>query len=561
MNMSTPEQVFRTALSLQFRGRLSEAERLYRTLLKSVPDHLDCLQNLGNVCIEQGKLEEARRFFQKALNLKPGSADARNGLGTVLQALGRDQEAAVQFEKAIAAEPTFVEARNNLGNVLQRLRRHDEAIAQYRQALALRPEYPLARANLADALAALQRDGEAVEEYEEALALRPDDPAIHYNLGNALQKLDRPADAVRHYERAIALKPDDAHAHTNLGAALQALNRHGEAIGQYQKALALTPDDANVLWGLGLAELAVGNYEGGWRHHECRWDAPATGLRPRNFPAPAWQGKERLAGRTILLHSDQGFGDTIQFSRYVPLVAAEGAKVVLEVQRPLVPLLASLQGLSELRAQGEALPAFDLHCSLQSLPFALGTRLETIPAGVPYLNPPADAVARWRSRLRPPDGSPRIGIAWAGNPAQRNDRNRSIPLALLRPLLAKTPGIVVLQQELRDGDGEILGALSTIALHEGRFADFAETAALISALDLVITVDSAVAHLSGALGKMLWVLLPYSTDWRWPVDRTDNPWYPTARLFRQPSIGDWASVIRSVAAALDRQTRGPSSAP
>jgi tetratricopeptide (TPR) repeat protein len=550
--MLTPEQAFQRALSLQRLGRLADAERLYRALLKAAPDNFDCLHNLGVVAIRQGRLDEALRMFRRALNQNPASADGRNGLGTVLQALGRLDEAVTQFEKAVAAEPSFAEAHNNLGSVLRALGRHDEALARYRRAVAFDPRYAEAHSNLANLLAALPRHEDAVEAYEAALALRSDCAEDHFNLGNSLQELDRPADAIAHYEAALALKPDYVQAYTNLGAALQALNRYREAVAQYEKALALTPGDANVRWALALAELAAGDYERGWRDYECRWAAPRTRLRRRDFPVPAWEGEERLDGRTILLHSDQGFGDTLQFARYVPVVAAAGAAVLLEVQKPLVSLLASLRGLAQICARGEALPAFDRHCSLQSLPYVFGTRLETIPAVLPYLAPPGDAVERWRARLGA-RGAPRIGLAWAGNPVQGNDRHRSIPLSRLRPLLAAPFDIVVLQQELREGDTALLEQCHTIALKGVRFADFADTAALISLLDLVITVDSAVAHLAGALGRPLWALLAYATDFRWPVGRADSPWYPTARVFRQPAIGDWDSVVRSVIGALERE--------
>ena len=293
------------------------------------------------------------------------------------------------------------------------------------------------------------------------------------------------------------------------------------------------PDLAEAHWNLALALLATGDFERGWQEHEWRWRANVIGPE-QSFRQPLWLGAEDLTGKTILLHNEQGLGDALQFVRYAPQVRQRGARVVLRVQRPLLSLMAGLAGADHVIAEGDALPEFDYHCPLLSLPLAFGTHLQNIPAGIPYLHPAADRLAKWQSILGERT-APRIGLAWSGNPAHKNDRNRSIALKQLLPLLS-VPGVrfVSLQRDLREDDAAVLGNLPALVSIGAQLDDFADTAAAISLLDLVITVDTAVAHLAGALGKPVWVLLPFAPDWRWLLKREDSPWYPTARLFRQP---------------------------
>jgi hypothetical protein len=302
--------------------------------------------------------------------------------------------------------------------------------------------------------------------------------------------------------------------------------------------------------------LAMGDFATGWQKYEWRWHHKSLDLPRRGLKQPLWLGRENLFGRTILLHAEQGLGDTIQFARYAPLVARRGATVMLDVPPPLEALLASLRDVTLVRSHALPLPVFDYQCPLPSLPLALGTMLETIPAEVPYLSPPADRVEKWRALIGN-DTPPRIGLAWAGCPAHKNDRNRSIPLALLRPLLgtpggAPAPRFFALQKELREADRPILEAAPALTQLADQIDDFADTAAIIALLDLVITVDTSVAHLAGALGKPVWILLPFAADWRWMIQRSDSPWYPSARLFRQPAIGDWQSVVRLMCEALSQ---------
>jgi hypothetical protein len=395
----------------------------------------------------------------------------------------------------------------------------------------------------------------------EALSLilraRETDPSsaqINGTLGNTLLRLNRPEEAIRCYRRAIELKPDSVEAYCNMANALAALNRTHEAIAHYRQALAHKPDQPEVQYCESLEHLRLGDFDQGWRQHEWRWLRRDAAPFRRNFGQPLWLGGESLAGKTILLHADQGMGCTLQFIRYLPMVARQAAKVVLEVQRPLVPLLQRMTDAAAVCGRGDALPPFDRHCPLLSLPLAFGTTVESIPAKVPYLEAPPFDSGRWPEI----DALPRpmrIGLVWAGNEGHSNDHNRSVPLGRLVPLLRLPDArFVSLQKELRDGDAGILNEMNVLRIGEG-LRDFAETAAVVSQLDLVITVDTAVAHLAGALARPVWVMLPFSADWRWFLDRADSPFYPTARLFRQTAIGDWDGVVSSLSQALNAAAR------
>jgi tetratricopeptide (TPR) repeat protein len=529
--------------------RFDEALASYGRALEARPDYAEALSNRGITLHDLGRFDEALASYDRALALRPSHAAALNNRGNVLHQLKRFEEALASYDRALAVRPDHTEALCNRGATLHELKRFEEALASYDRALALRPNHAGALYNRGNTLRQLTRFDEALASYDRALALRPNHVEALNNRATALQHLNRFAEAVASYDRVVALKPDYAEAYSNRGNALGQLNRHDEALASYAKALALRPDHATARLNEALARLVCGDFERGWRAYEWRWKTPAMLPPPRNFSQPLWKGDADLAGKTVLLHAEQGFGDTIQFCRYVPMVAARGARVVLEVQPPLKPLLGSLAGVGQIFAQGEPLADFDLHCPLLSLPLAFNTRLETVPAAVPYLAAPPERQALWATRLGPKAG-PRVGIAWAGRATNWNDRNRSIGLA---PLLALAiPGItlVSLQKQLRAPDRELLAAQPHICRLGEEFADFADAAAVIAELDLVISVDTAVAHLAGAMGKPVFILLPYAPDWRWLLERSDSPWYPTVRLFRQMRPGDWDSLIAEVRAAL-----------
>jgi hypothetical protein len=382
---------------------------------------------------------------------------------------------------------------------------------------------------------------------------------MHLNRGIALDHQDRPADALAALDRALALRPDFAKAHAERGLALEALGRHSDARDAFGRAVALDPGYADAHLSHAHALLRTGDLRRGFAEYEWRWRRSDVGGHLRGFAKPLWLGEFPPARKTILLHAEQGLGDTIQFFRYVPAVARLGARVVLEVPAELRTLLADLDGVADLVVRGDPLPDFDLHCPLPSLPRALGTDLAGIPADVPYLRAGEGALAAWRGRLGD-TARPRVALAWSGRPTHRHDRHRSIDLARLAPVLAQDVEILSVQKDVRPQDAAALAASGAVALGE-TLGDFTDTAAVLTLADLVVTVDTSVAHLAGALGRPVWILLPFVSDWRWLLGRDDSPWYPTARLFRQPALGDWDSVANRVADELQQWSAAAAVAP
>jgi tetratricopeptide (TPR) repeat protein len=488
-------------------GDLDKAERLCAGILQHRPEDFDALHLLGVLNFQRRRLAEALRLLSLALKINSGSADAMSNLGLALHATGR-------FE---------------------------EAIANYRSALRLAPDHPEILYNLANACLELGRVDEALSNYDDALAKNPGHVGALVNRGNALLRFNRPTEAISSYEKALAAMPGHPQILTNRGHALRRLDRPFEALADFEAALKAGPDFPEAHFEAAMTRLTLGDFDAGWRAYEWRWRTGAFARQRRQLQAPLWLGDAPVSGKTMLLHTEQGFGDTIQFIRYAPLLADRGAKVVCEVQPELKPLLSPLADI-RIIAAGEPLPAFDLHCPMLSLPLAFATTPETIPARIPYLRAPAERLAHWRDRL--PAGRPRAGVVWSGSPSHKNDSNRSIPLARLAALFQDPPlRCFSLQGELRDADREVLRGLPGLVHLGGELRDFADTAAVISLLDVVISVDTAVAHLAGAMGKPVVILLPHAADFRWMRDRDDSPWYPTAKLFRQPAFGDWDGVI------------------
>ena len=438
---------------------------------------------------------------------------------------------------------------SNLGLALHAAGRFEEAVTSHRSALSIAPDHPEILYNLANACLELGRIDEALANYDSVLAKNPSHAGALVNRGNTLLRFNRPADALASYDRALAALPGHPQILTNRGHALRRLDRPSEALADFEAAVAAAPQFAEAHFEAAMTRLTLGDFDAGWKAYEWRWKTASFAGRRRQLRAPLWLGDSPVAGKTILLHAEQGLGDTIQFIRYAPLLASRGAKVVCEVQPELQSLLSRLDGI-DIVAQGERLPSFDLHCPLLSLPLAFATRPETIPAFVPYLTAPVERLAHWRDRL--PQGSPRVGFVWSGSSSHNNDLNRSIPLARFARLFEDPPvRCFSLQTELRDADCEALRDLPNLVHLGGELGDFADTAAAISSLDAVVSVDTAVAHLAGALGKPVMILLPHAADFRWMRSRDDCPWYPTAKLIRQPAFGDWDSVI----ACLDDELR------
>jgi tetratricopeptide (TPR) repeat protein len=539
-------QSFNEALALQRQGRLREAERIYARVLKAAPDHFDALSLLGSVKAQQGHIGAAQRLFAAAVKVNPNVAGAWANLGQALHALKRSDEALQSLDKARSLAPDDVNVLHQHANTLLSLGRSEDALAGFRQVLARAPRHGEARLNCGIACAALGRLDEAVTEFDAALALTPGHPVAHYNRALALQGLGRYSEAVQAHDRALAAAPQHAGAWLHRGRALAALTRIDEALASYGKAAALRQNDPDVEFSEALALLAHGDYRRGFAKYEARWrrtGMPALQSRRQ----PLWLGEYPLAGKTVLLHAEQGFGDTIQFARYVPLLAASGAKkIVLEVPSELTALLARLDGGASVVARGAAPPPFDLHCPLGSLPLAMGTEFANVPAPIPYLSADHAGLAKWSARI----GAlmrPRIALAWSGNASHYNDRNRSIPFARLARLLALPARFLSVQRDARSDDAERLAAEPRVTHLGGDLENFTDTAAVLALCDLVIAADTAVAHLAGAMGRPLWVLVTFAPDWRWTLNGETSPWYPAARLLRQTVPGDWDAVIARVA--------------
>ncbi len=492
-------------------------------MVRGAPGRADLLHCLGIALLGQGQHAQALGFIERSLKLGPGDSQAENNRATALAALGRHEEALAALERALALKPDDAGLHYNRGNALRKLLRDEQALAAYDAALRLDPSLRQALQNKGIVLTRLGRPLEALDVYDQLLAL--------YRTV--------PADAVL------------AEARANRAWALDRLNRRDEALAACDEAIAGNAEHALAHFNAAPICLAVGDYERGWREFEWRWKDPANAVHARNFRQPLWLGREDLAGRTILLHAEQGFGDTIQFCRYVPMVKALGARVVLEAPAPLVPLLRTLRGVDEMVAFGAALPSFDYQTPLMSLPLAFGTRLESIPAEVPYLGVDKAREEKWRGILGPAAGL-RVGLAWSGNAALQSDNVRSARLGALGALFRAGVEYVAVQKDVRAHDLEDAERLG-VRMFGALTADFADTAALISLMDVVVSVDSAPAHLAGALGKKVWVLLYYAAEWRWLMGRQDSPWYPTARLFRQKVALDWEEVAGRVGDALEKE--------
>jgi tetratricopeptide (TPR) repeat protein len=546
-------QAFNEAVALQRQGRLRDAEKIYTRVLKAAPDHFDALNLLGAVKAQLGRMGEAHRLISAAVKINPRVAGAWANLGQVLLALKRNDEALECFDKARALDGDNVTILYQHANALLSAGRAETALAEFRQVLARAPQHAEARLNCGIAYAALGLHDEAVAEFDAALAMMPGHPVANHNRGLALYELGRYAAALEAHERTVTAAPEHAGAWLHRGRALAALNRHDEAIASYRKARAIGKDDADLNFSEAMALLTLGDYRAGFEKYEARWrraGMPAQKSRGR----PLWLGDYPLARKTVLLHAEQGLGDTIQFARYVPLLAATGARIVLELQPELTMLLARLDGGATIVPRGEALPPYDAHCPLGSLPLALRTEADNVPAQIPYLSADDASLAKWSSRIGAL-ARPRIVIAWAGNASHFNDRNRSIPFARLAPLFAgegRGARFISIQRDVRSEDAEKLAAETCVTHVGGDLENFTDTASVIALSDLVISADTAVAHLAGAMGRPLWVLVPFAPDWRWTLDGETSPWYPTARLFRQTAIGDWDGVIARVAAELAR---------
>jgi len=583
---SNPE--FSRAFRLDRQGRLADAAVGYRRVLASEPRNSDALHLLGVALAKMGRMQDAVGMIGTAVKMQPRNFVMQTDLGSALSKLGRYAEALVSYRQALASKPDVFAAYRGSGIALLHLGQFERAVWNLEQAVRLEPNDAFAHGDLGIALGRVNRNQEALRCFDRALALVPTAFDMHFHRGVVLIQLERPADGLAAFERALALdgnsvealnnrgvalvqlsrpeeavqsfaraalcRPDYSESYTNAGNTLKGLKRYREALENFDRALSIKPDDVMTIWSKALTKLTLGEFREGWPLYESRLKLSHLQPLQRRFSAPRWSGAESVEHKIVLVHAEQGLGDTVQFCRYVKLLEARGARVVLEVQPVLRTLLGSLKIQGSLVSHGEPLPAFDLVCPLLSLPLAFRTEIDQIPGGVPYLNVDEAAARAWKQRLSSMPGL-KVGLNWQGNAATEKQpwlRGRSFALGEAAGLAHLAEVSLI---SLQKGEGSEQRETVPFKSRLAQFTDprdmgpeeFADSAALVTALDLVITSDTAMAHVAGALGVPVWVILQFESDWRWMSAREDSPWYPTMRLFRQRSAGDWKEVFERVA--------------
>lgn len=520
MSSNSANQLLAQAVLHHQNNRLTQARPLYEQSLAIDPNNFDCLYFLGLLYAQIGEFQKAIEVLSKASQRNADHAATLSTLGFAQLELKQYLPSIDNLKRAIQLQPTLVDAHYNLGNALQDIHQHLEA----------------------------------VKSYDDALKLEKNNPSIFFNKANSLRYLKDFEAAIQVYDLALAIEPNFAEAYSNKAGCLVQIGSYQDAIKACKQAIAINPDFATAHWNLAFCYLLLGDFENGWKEHEWRWassDLPIYQER-RSFDKPLWLGQASLVNKTILVYAEQGLGDTVQFSRFATQVKQLGANVILEVQKQLVSLLSNVTGIDQIITKGEAMPAFDFQCPLMSLPLALKvySRDAIAHSATPYLRSSKEALLKWEGKLGKKT-KPRIGIVWSGNPEHHNDWNRSIPLHEFLRLSSSSYELVSIQKNISLADQALLMNYPEILRFENELQDFSDTAALCELLDLVITVDTSVAHIAGGLGKATWILLPKNPDWRWLLDRADTDWYPSARLYRQNALFNWASVIDQVKSNLN----------
>ena len=537
--------------ALQDLKRFDEALKSYDLAIEQKPDYAEAYYNRGTAFYELERYEEALQSYDLAIEKKPDYAEAYYNRGISFHNLKRFNEEIKSYNRVIELIPNYAEAYNNRGNALKELKRYDEALQDYDKAIQLIPNYAEAYNNRGDAIQELKRFDEALQDYDKAIQLKPDFYEAYSNRGTLFYDLQRFKESLNNYNKAIELKPDVAEGFSNRGNTLKELKRFDEALKDYDKAIQLKPDYQEANWNKSLIKLRLGEYEEGWQLYEYRKDNKKTKINYPKFPVPLWLGDASIEGKTLLVHSEQGLGDTLHFCRYLTMLQSLKPKeIIFYVQKSLISILSSIDNEITFIEKNHPLPSFDYYCPLMSLPLAFKTTLKTIPANIPYLKVNDVKNTYWQDQLGK-QTKPRIGLVWSGSTKHTNDHNRSLMLTQLFSVLALPFEFHSLQKDIRDGDKQTLKAYKNLDQHHKDLDDFSDTAALVNQMDLIISVDTSVAHLAGALGKQVWILLPFMPDFRWLLDRDDSPWYPTAKLFRQPQIGDWDSVIQQLISELN----------
>ncbi|HXJ02836.1 MAG TPA: tetratricopeptide repeat-containing glycosyltransferase family protein, partial [Micropepsaceae bacterium] len=533
------------------RGNHAAAVSQIDAALRVQPNVSDAFNNRGNALRGLNRLDEALASFDRAIALDPGFAESFFNRGVVLQEMNRLDEALASYDRAIALNALHAKAFNNRGNVLKEMKRLDEALASYDRAIALRPDYAEAFNNRGNALKGLMRLDEALASFDHAIALKPGFAEAFNNRGIALEEVNRREEALASYDQAITLNSRYAEAFHNRGNVLKELKRLDKALASHDRAIALKTGYAGAFYSRGMVRLLDGRYGTAWLDYEWRWSVKEFPSRPPKIDAPVWQGED-LTGRRIVVYAEQGMGDVIQFTRYLPLLVRRGAAVTFFSPAGLVRLLRPLDAAIEIISTIDGSEAFDFQCALMSLPHRFGTELSSIPDRIPYLAAEDDLIARWKPLIG--EHGFKIGIAWQGNPKGKIDQGRSIPLSEYVPL-SGVPGVRLISLQKTHGLDQLAtlpqGTVETLGDDFDTGPDaFVDTAAVIAHLDLIITSDTSIAHLAGALGRPTWVALKHVPDWRWLLGREDSPWYPTMRLFRQQTDGDWKLVFAKIAQEL-----------
>jgi tetratricopeptide (TPR) repeat protein len=538
------------AVALKALGRFDEAIESYDCALGARPDFIEAIVNRGNALVQMKRFEEALASYDRSLAIRPDNATVLNNRGSVLNALGRFDEAIASYDKALAIKPDLVEALNNRGISFVSLRLFEEALANCERSLAARPGNPQALATEGFAHHELGQLEDAVASYDKALIADPQNADLYCRRARALSALGRSADALADCEAAVTSRPDNAQAYNERGLVLTEVRRFPEALTSFRKAQELEPTFVAAHRNELELHLLTGDFRRAWWKDDQQWKWEATTASSSRSRERQWDGLQLLSQKTILLHGGQSYADIIQFCRYIPRLAARGARVIVDVAAPLQELICGMPGVAQVITDDGTTFPFDLHCPFGSLPRSLATALDTIPNAVPYLPVAPQAAEQWSSRLGAKE-RPRIGLVWSGD-AQQEDAVASIGLPTFLNLLNADATFVCAQPKISADNAELLRSRPEVLIFGDAINDFAEAAALISRLDLLITVDSSMAHLAGALGKPVWVLLRHTPDWRWLIDREDSPWYPTARLFRQSVNGGWNEVMERVTGELQK---------